>query len=104
MLECPTNQSDDQVREVEFPLRGAYETFTAVAVVSAVPDPAVRTQVDVFTVDEDGHALRPVNRVLTGNARAPLDTPVREAHALRLRVRCESSAAVITVLSPRVTA
>jgi hypothetical protein len=94
VIECPSNQSDDQASEVTYATRLHYHTFRAT--VHAIHDAQVPVGVTVFPDPQDllpgaaGGDEPPDEVTLLSGQTRDLEVDIEEAFYLRLRVRCES--------------
>lgn len=107
VVSCPTNQSDDKVREVTYPLRRRYLSFTATVRTHSEPadDGPVEVTAVVGTRQRDGT----LSTVEEGKTRATASDPrdlvasVDGADELTLQVRCEIPDSVVVLVAPRLT-
>ena len=91
-IHCGSGASDDRFREVEYALRGSYREFTADVVAAAVPEPELKTQLEVFA---DG--VRTANVILTGGESTGLTAAIAAKQTMRLRVTCEHRDAMLVL-------
>jgi hypothetical protein len=108
VITCPTNQNDDQVREVTYPLRGRYVGFSATVRPYFADQPDTRTNVYAIAgyLERDGTlTLREKGRQLTATmgAPAPLTASVDGAEELTIQVRCEEPDGVVVLVAPGLT-
>lgn len=108
VITCATNQNDDQVREVTYPLRGRYLGFSATVRPYFADRPDTRTNVYAIAgyLERDGTVTRQEKgRQLTAtmNAPAPLTASVDGAEELTIQVRCEEPDGVVVLVAPGLT-
>jgi hypothetical protein len=109
VVACPSNQSDDQVREVTYLLRGRYVSFLATVRPYFTAQRDARTY--VFAIagyrERDGTMTRQEKgRQLSATMAAPtarLTASVDGAEELTLQVRCEEPGGVVVLASAALT-
>jgi hypothetical protein len=101
-ISCPTNESNDKVREVAYSLRGRYSRFTGTVRPWFRTDPDARAQVATIAVVRQRDAT--VRRVpvgpaweATGRQDQPVTAEVTGAEELTLQVRCERPDGVVII-------
>ncbi len=108
VVTCPTNQNDDQVREVTYPLGGRYLTFSATVRPYVDPDqdpkPLPDSRATVFAIagyhERDGTLTRKDKgrqEAATVTTPEPLTASVEGAEELTLQVRCEDPRGVVVL-------
>jgi hypothetical protein len=108
VVRCPTNQNDDQVHEVTYPLGGRYLTFSATVRPYVDPDqdpkPLPDSRATVFAIagyrERDGTLTRQNKgrqEVATVTTPGPLTASVEGAEELTLQVRCEDPRGVVVL-------
>lgn len=108
VIGCPTNQSDDKVREVTYDLRGRYQALSATVRPHYGQDPEAVTYVTAFGGfrQKDGTMTRrELGRQQHAMMNAPLDlaAEVRGAEELTLQVRCSMPDGVVVLESARLS-
>lgn len=108
VIGCPTNQSDDKVREVTYELRGRYVDLSATVRPHYGKDPEAVTYVTAFGGfrQKDGTMTRRelgTQYFATMNAPKDLAAEVRGAEELTLQVRCSMPDGVIVLESAQLT-
>jgi hypothetical protein len=102
VVRCPTNQSDDKVRAVTYPLRGRYLDFSATVrpYDTAVPDGHAYVTAVAGFKERDGTLTRQTAGTqfgATAAGAAPLSATVERAEELTIQVRCESPQGVVVL-------
>jgi hypothetical protein len=108
VVTCPTNQNDDQVREVTYLLRGRYLDFSATVRPYSTSRPDARANVYAIAGyrERDGTLTRQEKgRQLTAamSAPKPLTASVERAEELTLQVRCEEPDGVVVLVGAGLT-
>lgn len=109
VVRCPTNQSDDKVRSVTYPLRGRYLDFTATVRPHYPAERDARTYVTAIAGmrERDGTLTQQIEGTqfaATTTSPASLTAAVDGAETLTLDVQCESPQGVVVLVDARVTA
>ncbi|GAA4454576.1 hypothetical protein GCM10023170_046400 [Phytohabitans houttuyneae] len=108
VIDCPTNQSDDKVREVTYELRGRYRTLSATVRphYEEYPDSVTYvTAVGGFPQRDGVLSRREVGRQQFATMASPqaLTAEVHGAAEVTIQIRCESPDGVVVLESARLT-
>jgi hypothetical protein len=108
VVQCPTNQSDDKMRTVTYPLRGRYLDFAATVRPYYAGEPDTRTYVTAVSgvKERDGTLTRRTAGTQFGATMAvpaPIAAAVDGAEELTIQVQCESPEGVVVLTNASLT-
>lgn len=109
VIDCPTNQTADKLRNVSFPLTRRYRSFTATVrpYYRLATDRPAAAQVTVLVgtrqVDDTVRTEQRGQRAATMDAPAPVTADVEGGDELTLRVRCDVPDGVVVLVDAALT-